>query len=142
MSAEFYKRITGVTDEMVNDGTVEDYLKLYPTDVFSLLNEYADNYWNYSFQDLRDFFFPEHDSFESETGIGETLSSFNEIAEAFNDSLSSTFGAVTGAMAVNVPLGGGGGSNNDLPKKKEDDDWMPRNLFGMRPKGRSQGLHR
>jgi len=47
MSAEFYKRITGVTDEMVNDGTVEDYLKLYPTDVFSLLNEYADNYWNY-----------------------------------------------------------------------------------------------
>ena len=47
MSAEFYKRITGVTDEIVNDGTVEDYLKLYPTDVFSLLNEYADNYWNY-----------------------------------------------------------------------------------------------
>jgi len=105
-------------------------------------SEEADNYWNYSFQDLRDFFFPEHESFESEAAIGETLSCFNEIAAAFNDSLSSTFGAITGAMTVNVPLGGGGGSNNDLPKKKDDDDWMPRNLFGMKPKGRSQGLHR
>lgn len=104
-------------------------------------SEEADNYWNYSFLDLRDFFFPEHESFESEAAIGETLSCFNEIAEAFNDSLSSTFGAITGAMAVNVPLGGGGGSNNDLPKKK-DDDWMPRNLFDMKPKGRGQGLHR
>ena len=105
-------------------------------------SEEADNYWNYSFQDLKDFFFPEHESFESEAAIGETLSSFNEIAAAFNDSLTSTFGAITGAMAVNVPLGGGGGSNNDLPKKKDDDDWMPRNLFGMKPKGRGLGLHR
>ena len=105
-------------------------------------SEEADNYWNYSFQDLKDYFFPEQESFESDSAIGETLSSFNEIAAAFNDSLSSTFGAITGAMAVNVPLGGGGGSNNDLPKKKDDDDWMPRNLFGMKPKSRSQGLHR
>ena len=106
-------------------------------------SEEADNYWNYSFQDLKDYFFPEQESFESDSAIGETLSSFNEIAAAFNDSLSSTFGAITGAMAVNVPLGGGGGGgHNDLPKKKDDDDWMPRHLFGMRPKGRSQGLHR
>ena len=74
--------------------------------------------------------------------LGETLSSFNEIAAAFNDSLSSTLGAITGAMAVNVPLGGGGGGNNDLPKKKHDDDEMPRNLFGMKPKGRGLGLRR
>jgi hypothetical protein len=44
---------------------------------------------------------------------------------------------------VNVPLGGGGGGgHNDLPKKKDDDDWMPRHLFGMKPKGRGLGLHR
>ena len=105
-------------------------------------SEEADNYWNYSFQDLKDFFFPEQENFESDSAIGETLSSFNEIAAAFNDSLSSTFGAITGAMSVNVPLGGGGGGNNDLPKKKHDDDDMPRNLFGMKPKGRGLGLHR
>ena len=106
-------------------------------------SEEADNYWNYSFQDLKDYFFPEQESFESDSAIGETLSSFNEIAAAFNDSLSSTFGAITGAMAVNVPLGGGGGGgHNDLPKKKDDDDWMPRHLFGMKPKGRGLGLHR
>lgn len=104
--------------------------------------EEADNYWNYSFQDLKDYFFPEQESFESDSSIGETLSSFNEIAASFNDSLASVFGAITGAMSVNVPLGGGGGGHNDLPKKKDDDDWMPRNLFGMKPKGRGLGLRR
>ena len=45
-------------------------------------------------------------------------------------------------MTVNIPLGSGGGGHNDLPKKKNDDDWMPRNLFGMKPKGRGLGLRR
>jgi len=105
-------------------------------------SEEADNYWNYSFQDLKDFFFPEHESFESDSAIGETIRCFDEIAASFNDSLASVFGAITGAMAVNVPLGGGGGGHNDLPKKKNDDDWVPRNLFGMKPKGRGLGLRR
>ncbi len=105
-------------------------------------SEEADNYWNYSFQDLKDYFFPEQESFESDSAIGETLSCFNEIAASFNDSLASIFGAITGAMTVNIPLGSGGGGHNDLPKKKNDDDWMPRNLFGMKPKGRGLGLRR
>lgn len=105
-------------------------------------SEEADNYWNYSFQDLKDYFFPEQESFESDSAVSETLSCFNEIAASFNDSLASIFGAITGAMSVNVPLGGGGGGHNDLPKKKNDDDWMPRSLFGMKPKGRGLGLRR
>jgi hypothetical protein len=105
-------------------------------------SEEADIYWNYSFQDIRNFFFPEHSSFESASAVSETLRCFDEIAASFNDSLASVFGAITGAMAVNVPLGGGGGGHNDLPKKKNDNDWVPRNLFGMKPKGRGLGLRR
>lgn len=105
-------------------------------------SEEADNYWNYSFQDLKDYFFPEQESFESDSAVSETLSCFNEIAASFNDSLTSIFGAITGAMSVNVPLGGVGGGHNDLPKKKNDDDWMPGSLFGMKPKGRGLGLRR
>ena len=38
-STELYMRLSGFTDETVNDGTVEDFLKLYPYDVYSLMNK-------------------------------------------------------------------------------------------------------
>ena len=47
MSPELYSAITGFTDDMVTDGTIEDYLKYYPTDVYSLMNDYATNYSSY-----------------------------------------------------------------------------------------------
>lgn len=47
MSPELYTAVTGYTDDMVTDGTIEDYLKYYPTDVYSLMNDYATNYSSY-----------------------------------------------------------------------------------------------
>ena len=42
-STDLYMKLSTFTDEMVNDGTVEDFLKLYPYDVYSLMNELATN---------------------------------------------------------------------------------------------------
>lgn len=44
MSSDLFKSLTGYTDDMVTDGTLEDVLDLYPCDVYSLMNSYADNY--------------------------------------------------------------------------------------------------
>ena len=48
MSAELYKKLTGYTDDMVTDGTVEDVLRVYPVDLYHLMTRYADHSLNYS----------------------------------------------------------------------------------------------
>lgn len=48
MSSELYKKLTGFTDDMVTDGTVEDVLRVYPVDLYHLMTRYADHSLNYS----------------------------------------------------------------------------------------------
>lgn len=40
-STDLYMELSGFTDETVNDGSIEDFLKLYPYDVYSLMNTLA-----------------------------------------------------------------------------------------------------
>lgn len=44
MSPDLYTRVTGYTDDMVTDGTIEEYLETYQYDVYQLMNYYSGNY--------------------------------------------------------------------------------------------------
>ena len=40
-STDLYMKLSGFTDETVNDGSIEDFLELYPYDVYTLMNRLA-----------------------------------------------------------------------------------------------------
>lgn len=103
-------------------------------------SEEADNFWGHTFKEIRDFFIDKPAEFEDYKAIGETLGVFNEIAAAFNDSMTTMLNVVFDNNADYVPSCGGGG-NNSLPKKKDDDLLKnPRNLFMKPAKGKGRRI--
>ncbi len=57
MSADYYKRMTFFTDAMVDGGTIEDFLSVFPTDVYHIMNDYNEAEAQSAMENFQDYYF-------------------------------------------------------------------------------------